>query len=212
VQGTAVSILHVISRDNSGKITKIVSKSTFPSASADSAVYWPTYVTGTSKLAYVKAKQYGGFLGDINDSAVYVYNAAGQVTQREIFSDWLGSMEPTNKNTFTYDANGNLLVNTQYNADVLTGVYTQSAATTNTFGTHKAGLTLGEEAMISLDPVNLSKNEMVKQVTNAVQSGSTYTSTFSEQQYNAFDRPIKATLNVTPQPPGYTNKLTYFYQ
>ncbi len=212
VQGIAVAILHVITRDNSGKITKILSKSAMPNASADSAVYWPAYVTGTSKLAYVKAKEYGGFLGDVNDSAVYVYNAAGQVIQREIFSDFLGTMAPTAKNTFTYDANSNLLVNTQYNADFLTGVYTQSAATTNTYGTHKAGITMGEEAMISLDPANVSKNEMVKQVTNAVQSGSTYTSTFSEQQYSSFDRPTKATINVTPQPPGYTMKLTYFYQ
>ncbi|HEU4472323.1 MAG TPA: hypothetical protein VFR58_14625 [Flavisolibacter sp.] len=207
-----MTISHVITRDNSGKITKILSKSAMPIASSDSTVYWPTYVTGTSRLAYVKATRYGGFLGDINDSAIYVYNAVGQVIQREIFSDFLGTMAATTKNTFTYDANGNLLVNTQYSTDLLTGSYSQSAVTTNTWGTHKAGVTLGEEAMISLDPVNVSKNELVKQVTNAVQSGSTYTFTASEQLYNSFDRPTKSTLNVMPQPPGFTNKITYFYQ
>lgn len=212
VQGMAAAILHVITRDNSGKITRVLSKSSFPTASSDSAVYWPVYVTGTSKLAYVKAKEYGGFLGDVNDSAVYVYNAAGQVIQREIFSDLLGTMAPSAKNTFTYDANGNLLVNTQYTANFLTGSYSQPAVTTNTWGTHKSAVTLGEEAMISLDPANVSKNELLKQVTNAVQSGSTYTTTMSEQLYNSFDRPTKATLNLMPQPPGYTNKLTYFYQ
>jgi len=212
VQGIAMTISHVISRDGSGKITKVVSKTVMPTASTDSTVYWPTYVAGTSKLDYVKATVYGGIFGDIHDSAVYVYNSAGLLTQREIFSDLFGTLEPTIKSVYTYDSNGNLLTTTQYDADIFTGAYSQSALTTNTFGTHKSSVVLGEEALISLEPANMSKNELIKSVTNAVQSGSTYTTTMSEQQYNSFDRPTKGTMNVLPQPPGYTNKLIYFYQ
>ena len=211
VNSSATQILIKIDRAADGKVTKIFSKSNLPMSFVDSVVSKVYYVPGTSKLAYSISTQYSSFLGEINDSSIYTYNGTGKIIAKESFQDFFGSMEPTSKQTYEYDGNGNITKIIDLSHDGVS--YTQDATTVNTYDGHKAAAPLGEEeCFVSLGAANVSVNNLVNQVTNAVSSGSTYTTVVSGITYNSFDRPMKATLTVNPIPPGYVNNLTYFYQ
>lgn len=209
VNGTLTDITHTISRLSDGKIQRIVSKSSLTAGFLDSTVYIPVYETSSTRLKYVIDTQYT-LLGPILDSCVYVYNGSGQVTSKETFSDFFGIVIPSGKETYVYDANGSITTISNYSFNGAT--YDLAATSTNTFSNHKSAVTLKEESFIILGAANASPKEVTKLVTNAVSSGTTYTNTFSAQQYNSNDRPKQASLSVMPQPPGYDMKLNYFYQ
>jgi hypothetical protein len=210
VNGVATNILYVINRDNAGKIQTIVSKSSLMGGLIDSIVYQVHYLNGSTRLSYVNGTKFST-IGNINDSSVFTYNAAGQVSSKETFSDFFGTMDPESKQDYQYDANGNVLKITDFNTD-FNGGYTQSAVTTNTFGTHKAAVILGEESYIVLGAANVSKNNLAQDVTNAVASGTTYTTVVSQQQFNSFDRPSQEIMTVNSQPTPLAHKIFYFYQ
>lgn len=209
VNGAPVSINITILRESDGKIKNIVSKSSF-SQGVDSTVYTVHYQGNTSQLAYVLSTQYSP-LGDFKDSSVFTYSSSGQVSSKETFAELFGPMEPLSKQEYTYDGNGNVLQIANYISD-FAGGYISTSGSSYTYDAHKTAIQLGEESFMVLGPENVSKNNMTKYVTNAVSSGSTYTSAFVQQQFNSFDRPIQATLTVSPQPPGYNMKLFFFYQ
>lgn len=217
VQGSVTNISHQISRASDGKITTIQSKSTIITVAGtinDSSLYTYTYVAGSSKIAHIKSTQVT-FLGPSTDSIVLTYNAANQVVERERFSDLLsgnGTMERFSKETYQYDANGNVTVVNAFTADILSGAYSPSGTSTYTFDGRKAAVTLGDESYAVLGTFNVSKNNAWKVVSNAVSSGTTYTATYTDLVFNSFNRPSSGTLTVTPMPPGYVNKIIYFYQ
>jgi len=206
VSGVATDILHKITRLGDGKIARIVSKTSL-SALIDSTVYTPFY--NGAQLRYVIDTQYT-VIGNILDSIVYTYTA-GKVSAKETYSDFFGGMDISGKETYEYDASGNVTVIKTYSPDGLGGV-DLAGTTTNTYDGHKAMVTLGEESYIVLGAANVSPRNSVKQVTNAVSSGTTYTSVISNFVFNSFDRPRAASIKVTPQPPGYDLKLSFFYQ
>jgi hypothetical protein len=199
-----------INRASDGKINTILTKSNMTFNFIDSVVSTVHYVPGTNKLAYSFSTQYSSFLGEINDSSVYTYNSAGKIISKESFQDFFGGMEPQAKQTYEYDANGNMTKITDLSHDGVS--YSIDGTTINTFDGHKAAVTLGEECFVTIGGENVSVNNMIKKVTNAVASGTTYTVVLSGFQFNSFDRPTKSTLTVNPIPPGYINNLTYFYQ
>lgn len=209
VNGTLTDITHTITRLGDGNIQRIVSKSSLTAGFLDSTVYIPFYQAASSQLKYVIDTQYT-LLGPILDSSVYVYNGSGQVTSKETFTDFLGFVVPSGKETYVYDANGSITTISNYSYNGAT--YDLAATSTHTFSNHKSAVTLKEESFIILGAANASPKEVTKLVTNAVSSGTTYTSTFSAQQYNSNDRPTQASLGVMPQPPGYNMKLIYYYQ
>jgi YD repeat-containing protein len=208
VNGAATDILYTISRQADGKITKIVSSSSLTAGFLDSTVYFPFYQAGGSALSYVIDSQYT-IIGTIMDSITYSYNGT-QIISKETFSDLFGSLVPTGKQVYTYDANGNITVVTD---SIPNGSgYDLGSTTTYTYDSHRSMITLGEETFIVLDPVNVCKNNFTKQIVTDATGGNSSTTTGSQFQFNAVDRPIKFTLSVTPQPPGYDTKLTLFYQ
>jgi len=210
VNGIATNILHTITRSSDGKIQKIVSLSS-SSGLSDSVVYYPVYLSGSSRLAYIRDTQYT-FIGNFSDSAAITYNASGQVASKESFIDFFGLLTPTGKEAYTYDANGNItLINVL--APNGSGGYDPSITVTYTFNSKKSAITLGEESFIVIGAANVSKNDATMVVNDATAGGGTsYTGTYSQQQYNSFNRPTSAKLSLTPQPPGYDVAVSYFYQ
>jgi hypothetical protein len=121
-------------------------------------------------------------------------------------------MDPLTKEEYQYDAGGNIKTVTSYTADFFTGAYFQGGQLTYTFDTHKAAAVLGEEAFSIIGAGNISKNNITKLITNNVTSGTTYTATVTTSSFNSYDRPIQSNFVVTPQPPGYNQKVEYYYQ
>jgi hypothetical protein len=77
VNGFPTQFTSTISRAADGRITKIFSKTDLVASFIDSVIYKPTYVGNTTQLEFVYSTQYSSLLGEINDSSVYTYNAAG---------------------------------------------------------------------------------------------------------------------------------------
>jgi len=200
----------VISRDGDGRITKILGKANAPFSSSDSVVYEPHYVPNTMQLSYSIGTQYGGPMHGLKDSSVFTYNAAGQVTGKISYSDFFGSWDPVSKQEYTWDANGNVTKITDFAADLFSGTFSESAVTTYTFNSHKNASVMGAESLFFLGAGNMSKNMFTRMVTNAVSSGTTYTTQITGDQYNSFDRPTQATITVTPG--NLVNNITYYYQ
>jgi hypothetical protein len=198
----------LISRASDGKITKIISKSSLSGGFIDSVLYLPTYA-GT-RLKYVLDTQYSS-LGSIADSTVYTYNGAGQVSDKETFSNIFGSYDPLSKESYQYDGSGNITKVTSYTADGAGG-YDEASVTTITYNAKRIAITMGDEAYIAVGAENASKNDVTKQVTVSSLLGTTYTTTITAQTYNGYNRPTQASMSLMPQPPGYNLKLKYFYQ
>lgn len=209
VQGRLVKINHTITRDAAGKINTIISKTFIAGAVSDSVGY--RYFYNGNKVDYILAGR-NTILGPQNDSTVLTYNTTNQVVSKETFSDLFGAMEPFAKEEYQYDAAGNIKTVTSYTADFLSGSYMQSGSLNYTFDTHKAAVVLGEEAFSIIGAGNISKNNVTKLVTNNVLSGVSYTATVTTANFNSFDRPIQSTFVVMPQPPGYNQKVEYYYQ
>lgn len=210
VNSIETDIHYSISRLTDGKISKIVAISSATAGVIDSIVYLPTYVTSSSKLAYVIDTEYS-IIGQIIDSASYTYNSNGMVSSKETSTEILGFTIPSSKESYTYDGNGNVITITDYTANGVGG-YDIAATQTYTYDSHKSSVTLGEESYIVIGAANISKNNGIKIVTNDVTGGQNYSGVFSQQQFNSNDRPTQSSLSVTPQPPGYDLKLLYYYQ
>jgi len=208
VNGTVTDILYTISRLGDGKISKIVYKSSLFAGFVDSVVYEPHYLAASGRLSYVIDTQFT-IIGTLIDSSAFTYNASGQVSSKESFIDFFG-MTPTGKETYTYDANGNVPTLTTFSPDGAGG-WDLASTVTSTFDSHKTSVVLGEESYIILGATNVSKNNATK-VDNSVVAGNSYTGTYSQQQFNSFNRPTQSSLSVTPQPPGYDLKLLFYYQ
>jgi hypothetical protein len=207
VNGTLTDIKYVITRQSDGKIMKIHAKSSLSGGLIDSTVYFPAY--DGNKLAFVIDTQYSSIM-DIRDSAAYSYNGLGQCTSIERYVDVFGSMQPITKNTFVYDASGNLVTEILLSPDG-SGGWDLVSTTTYTYNSHKSAATLGDESFIVLPASNVSKNDCIKQeVTSLV--GGNFIYTLTGQTYNDNDRPKKVNISFTPQPPGYDTKVTYYYQ
>jgi hypothetical protein len=210
VNGARTYINHRISRSSDGKINEIISRTEIGGIVSDSSVYSVHYLPNSTKIALTLGKHITSFI-DVNDSTVYAYNNEGMIASKETFTDLLGGWEPASKEDYVYDANGNLIKVTSQASD-FNGGWLQTGITTYTYGSHKTSVSLGEECYIVINPSGISKNNMTRVVTNAVASGTNYTGVFSQQQFNSFDRPIQELMSVSPQPPGYDVKLTYYYQ
>lgn len=209
VQGIVTKISHDIARNANGNVTKIISKTFIGGIISDSVAY--TYYYKGSNAAYILGAR-ETFLGPLNDSIVLTYNSSNQLAVKETFTDLLGTLAPSSKESYQYDGAGNVKIITGYAADFFTGTYSQSGVTTYSFDNHKAAVVLGEECYVVMGVPNMSKNNISKMVTNNVASGTTYTTTFSGATFNSFDRPAQASASITPQPPGYNQKLIYYYQ
>jgi hypothetical protein len=207
VNTVATDILVKISRAADGKVNSIISKSTL--SMFDSSISKVYYVPGSGKLSYSTTTQYSTIFGDILDSSIYTYNGAGKLVTKESFMDFFGTMIPSTKQQYEFDGNGNVSKITDLSHDGTS--YNEEATTINTYNGHKAAVTYGEEeSFVHFGAMMTSVNYLDKQVTNAVSSGTTYTSIFSGSTYNSFDRPIKSTITTNPN--GLVGNVTYFYQ
>lgn len=207
VNGTATDISYVINRLSDGKVNTIISKSSLMAGFLDSIKYDFHY--NGAQLAYVIDTQFT-VVGAIRDSIAFKY-AGGKIYSKHSFTDFLG-MSESSKNTYTYDANGNLTIDSLYSPDG-SGGYDVDGVTKYTYNTHKNAVVAGEaESMTVLGASNVSPNYITKMEVSSAGAGTSYTTTVSGITYNSFDRPVLSTLSVTPVPPGYTMKVTFFYQ
>jgi hypothetical protein len=210
VNGTATDILYTISRLADGKIGSIVSKSSLTAGFIDSVVYTPVYLPAGSQMSYVIDTQYT-VIGPIADSSAFVYDAAGMITSKETFTNLFGFLVPTGKTMYTYDGSGNVTHIDAYSPNGAGG-YDPSGTNTFTYDSHKNAAVLGDESFIVIGAENFSKNNATKSVNVDIAGGTTYTSTFSQQKFNSYNRPKQSSLSITPNPPGYDLKLLYYYQ
>jgi len=199
VNGINTDILHTISRTADDKITRIVSINSL--GSADSIVYRPVY--SGNRITYIIDTQYT-FIGDQRDSSALTYNSSGQLISKETFGEFFGIPLPSTKETYTYDSNGNLTVVTTLIAGVTT------AMTSYTYDAHASAIVCGEECYVILGAYNVSKNNTTKAISNAVSSGTTYTLTYSQQQYNANNQPTQESLSIVPS--GFDQRVWFYYQ
>jgi hypothetical protein len=198
-------------RDANGNIKKVVTIPANTMGLIDSIVGVVTYQPGTSRFAYVINKNYNSFI-TLRDSTVFTYNAAGKVTVTEQFLEnfLTGLWEKQFKTTYAYDALSNLTTVVAYSPDA-SGTYTVGSTTTNTYDSHLSPLTLNEEVflMSGIGLEVLSVNHIITKTING--SGQSGVFTFSQTQYNSFNRPVSETLTATGTV-ALTAKTTYFYQ
>ena len=202
-----------IIRESNGNIKKMINSPMGAAGYIDSSISYVYYQPGTSKIAYVKNINYTVFL-TFSDSVVITYNAAGKISAKETFFENFitGVMEKQSKSNYAYDAQGNLLTNTTLIADPVTGNYSPGITITNTYDSHLAPASFGDDAFIvrGISEESISPNHLVKKVQTG--SGTNLVLTMSQFQFNSFDRPVSETIAFTPIPPGYTLTVTYFYQ
>ena len=211
INGFDDEITDEITRLGDGKIQKIKTTTSLTAGLIDSVIYTVHYVPGSPKIAYHIATQYT-FIGDLKDSVIYTYNSAGQVSSQVDFTDIFGIVQESSKETYVYDANGNVTTHNTYSPNG-TGGYDLEGAHIYTYSTHKNAVVLGDEAYVAVGVDNVSANYASKTViANTADPTQNLTINFLQSQYNSFDRPTSTTLNIVPQPPGYDLKLIYFYQ
>lgn len=212
VNGVTLYLDTRIIRDTSGRIALMVSKSDTAAVFTDSTEHRIGYVAGTRRMEYSVSTQRGGFFDGSNDSTRYTYNAAGQVTATLTFNDFFGGYSISGRQDIGYDANGNIISVEDFVAMPFSTVYQKMATTTFTYDNQKAAATLGEEGWFLNSYSLLSKNNVIRTVSNAVASGTTYTTVASNLQFNSFGRPTRATITTTPANPPSVMNVTYFYQ
>jgi len=202
-----------IIRESNGNIKKMINNPMGGSAYVDSIVAFVGYQPGTSKIAYVKDINYTPFLS-FSDSIAITYNAAGKISTKEsFFENFLtGVMEKQSKSTYTYDAQGNLLTNTTLILDPVTMTYIPGFTITNSYDSHLAPASFGDDAFIvkGISEESISPNHLIKKVQTG--SGTDMMLTMSQFQFNSFNRPTAEVIAFTPVPPGYTLTVSYFYQ
>lgn len=203
--GVAVNLSYRITRQADGKISKIVSIPGVPMI--DSIVYHPTY--SGDKIQYVKSTTYNSFL-PFEDSSHFTYNGSGQVSNITTHIAVLGMSQPVARRTFMYNASSDVSVEAIFAPNGLGG-FIPASTNTYTYGTHKPAVKLGEESFIIFPVTAGASKELVKEELLAT-IGNSQTRTFSGQTYNNLDRPKKASIAITPQPPGYNLSVQYFYQ
>ncbi|MEO7922424.1 MAG: hypothetical protein ABIR30_02010 [Chitinophagaceae bacterium] len=207
VNGTTADISHQVIRYPDGTIKKIITKSAITAAFIDSVVSVPVY--SASRLSYVIDTQYT-LIGQLRDSIAFSYNPSGYVSEKETFTNILGTPISIAKETYAYDANGNLTERKVYTPDGVGG-YTFTLQTKFTYDTHKSAAFMGEESYIGLGAENVSKNFLVQSITDDVIGSTSYSTSFTQTSFNDYNRPAKSTLTLIPNPPGYEMKLFYSY-
>jgi hypothetical protein len=153
-------------------------------------------------------------IGQFSDSIIITYNAAGKISSKETyFENFItGVMEKQSKYNYTYDAQGNLVTNVALITDPTTGSYVPGFTITNSYDSHLAPASFGDDAFVvrGLSDESVSPNHLVKKIQTG--SGIDVTLTMSQFQFNSFNRPTAEVIAFTPVPPGYTLTATYFYQ
>jgi hypothetical protein len=203
-----------ITRENNGNIKKMINSPMGGGGLVDSTVSYVSYQPGTSKIIYVKNINYYQLIGAMSDSIAITYNASGKISEKETFFENIitGGYGKAFKSVFTYDAQGNLLTNVTSAPDPVTGIYAPVITITNTYDSHLAPATFGDDAYVvrGLSEESVSPNHLIKKVQTG--GGTNVNLTMSQFQFNTSDRPTSEVISFTPVPPGYTLKVSYFYQ
>ncbi len=207
VNGFPTKATHQFIRSADNKILEVISSTALQGTIMDSARFKVYYQPGTNHLSYVTGTQYS-FLGEIKDSSIFEYNGNGQVISKEIFVDFWGSMDPSRKETYEWDGNGNCIKINKFEFNGM--AYEPSGTSTLSYSNHKSMVTLGEESFIVFDASSASVNHGAQVVMDTPNGTSTLT--YSNEVFNSFDRPTEISVSVTPIPPGYQQKLIMYYE
>ena len=210
-QGADVGNEQHIIRDASGIITKLVQKNAaFQQVGLDSIISVVYYDAGTSR--YTSRVQQINYLGfSFNDSSVFIYDAAGKVTQQDEYqSDPLGSGSYIQafKTEYIYSTSGNLDKFKQYDLSsgspnlLATYVYVHDGKL-NPLRLNNETFVIGKPELISTN--NVVSFQLIDQITPA--NSFTTTTTFT---YNNNNKP---STGVSTQTPGnIVSNSVYYYQ
>ncbi len=178
----------------------------------DSIVYDIHYLffNGSSRLYYAIGTYYGT-IPVSKDSIFYAYNVNEQIAMKLTYNNLNGTMKPTFKDEYIYNASGDLISYLLYAVDGFGNYYLSSTSTIN-YNLHKSAISFGDFGYVAYGPtVSLHSPSDGKNVSTG-SSGKTYTSTYSNYLYNSFDRPYENFSSLLPQPDGFNSKYLYYYK
>ncbi|MBV9988042.1 MAG: hypothetical protein JO301_10200 [Chitinophagaceae bacterium] len=206
----ATSFYFKYNRDASGKVTQVVTNELAASAPGqgypDTVVYNIHYPGSSSNFDYARySMDLGGGALVFRDSSVFVYNGAGEVTDK--YSYFGAGPTPLNLSghyQYTY-SNGNITI---------LKIFDPSSSQSTPYGTFNfqyddkpASLYLGNESYLpGLDEGFSSKNNPVKYTITG--SGLNESVSYS-YQYNTDQRPVTGIIYLVPGKVAYNVKYTY---
>lgn len=206
----------IINRNSSGIITTTVQKAAaLVAVGVDSIVtrfnYNSTTARYTSAIFTLTVLGFG-----VTDSAVFTYDAGGRISKDEHYSALAGlpiPLPPTLslRNTYTYDASGNNLLNvTQEAPSAPGGPLAPIASQTYTYDTRTNPLVLKNEAILVSRFGLYSSGNILKAIIADITDPTNNLTTDYTYRYNATNRPDSS--YAVPTPAGDTTKAKYFYQ
>lgn len=206
----------IINRNSSGIITTTVQKAAaLVAVGVDSIVTRFNYNSTTSR--YTSAIFTLSVLGfGVTDSAVFTYDAGGRISKDEHYSTLAGlpiPLPPTLslRNTYTYDASGNNLLNVAQEAPSAPGgPLSPIASQTYTYDTRTNPLVLKNEAILLSRFGLYSASNTLKAIVADITDPTNNLTTDYTYRYNASGRPDSS--YAVPTPAGDTTKAKYFYQ
>ena len=199
-------------RDSTGLIVrrKQFTTSGLIPASPDTSVTVYHYSTGTTKQIIYSTSSIVAFGFSVDDSTVYTYNTVGKLTKTESYQSSIltGASELSSRNTFTYDASGN--VSTMVASGFLAGVPVSTITYTYTYDskTSPETYTEAEAIAISSGPVathNPTGFQAVSTTAGTISSTNIYT-------YNTSNRPATSKQTVTQGTASTITNYTFYYQ
>lgn len=207
--GTAVSATYTFTRNSGGVVTKAV-ESNFPVTNGyDSIVHTVTYQSGsTTKLKYVTSLQYASGLGyALSDSVIYTYDGNGRVSQKETYFGLLGTLIKSSRETYTYDASGNMTKQVVAAWDSNSSSYVTSSTYTFAYSSHKSMVQLGIEAFIV--PLQSLASPDYYTTYSARTESATISNDYSNTTYNSSDMPAYGTVTQTSATSSYNGSISF---
>jgi hypothetical protein len=206
-------------RNSAGVITHYTQVSDlFSQIGLDSVTTRLNYNTTSSRYSSA-ISEIGAFGFNITDSTVFIYDATGKITGKDIYQGSVSinlPFELLSKQRYTYDSNGNVTQIDGYDYNTSTGTndlltsnkYTYDAKV-NAFGAILIFTTANEAVVIGF-PDWAAKNNVVKMIFEDIKEPSNTTTVTVDYTYNSANKPV--TGKGTQMPGSMALGAKYFYQ
>jgi|GEM_PF-435541 len=211
VGGMSINTNTTYVRDASAIITKIIQKSEFMLASGvDSSVsvihYDAVNKRYSSRIGEISL---GGFLS-YHDSTIYVYDAAGKVSQTLTYQeDYItGKYSPSMRSDYTYTGT-NVTTMKMYNYDMAINSYALMVTYTFGYDAKVSPMKLGIDAPLILEAGTEGTNNIVSTVATSSTPAANFTIGFVFT-YNSANKP--ATAVQTQSSPASVKNVVFHYQ
>ena len=210
VTGQSFTSERTFVRNSGGIITRIILKGNqLLQLGLDSIVTHTSYNSSISRYSSsVYSVSVFGFV--ISDSTAYTYDAAGQLTREESFTNTAaGGYQPNSRTQYTYLANGNLAASKTFSYNLASGIYELSIEYNFEYDTKANPLRLGIDAVVFGNPGNDAVNNTTKESFIDSTDPSNNETTTIAFTYNAANKPVKSNAVITPLGNTYFSNYTY---